>query len=84
MSIEKQAAIETAKVVGVCVGGAGCFGFLMVFLPWVALAVAFGALVYFVYQLKLDEVRFQERLDQAAAQTETPEEMVKRITGRDY
>ena len=61
MNIKLKAAMDTAVMVGVCMGLSGLFAILLNYVPMVALLIAVGALTYFVYQFNLSDLKMQEK-----------------------
>ena len=61
MDIKRQAIIKTAKVTALTVSAVTSFAFLLVYLPWVALAVVIAAMIYFVYQYVLLDLKSEEQ-----------------------
>ena len=61
MNIKVKAAMDTAVMVGVCMGLSGLFAVLLNYVPMVALLIAVAALTYFVYKFNLSDLEMQEK-----------------------
>lgn len=61
MNIKLKAAIDAAVIVGTCIAGAGVFGAIIHYAPWVGLGVAIAVMSYLAYNLCLDDLKFKER-----------------------
>ena len=61
MNIKVKAAMDTAVMVGVCMGLSGLFAVLLNYVPMVALLIAVAGLTYVVYKFNLSDLEMQEK-----------------------
>ena len=61
MNIKVKAAMDTAVMVGVCMGLSGLFAVLLNYVPVVALLIAVAGLTYVVYKFNLSDLEMQEK-----------------------
>ena len=61
MNIKVKAAMDTAVMVGVCMGLSGLFAVLLNYVPVVALLIAVTGLTYVVYKFNLSDLEMQEK-----------------------
>lgn len=62
MNIKVKAAMDTAVMVGVCMGLSGLFAVLLNYVPMVALLIAVSGMTYVVYKFNLNDLKHQQEV----------------------